>query len=345
MANQLDQLARLLREDGVEVEVVPVNAPYRPTWIGRWPGVRAVARLVPYAAALRRAAGRADILHVFANSGWSWHLFAAPAVWIGRARGKPVVVNYRGGGADAFLETSARWVRPTIRRASALVVPSGFLMEVFARHGLEARIVPNIVDTVRFAPAPRREPAAAGPRILVARNLEPVYDVATGLRAFQLVRRTFPAASLTIAGSGPEGAALKSLAAELGVAEAVRFAGRVENEKMPGLYREADVVLNPSLVDNMPISILEALACGVPVVSTDVGGVRHLVRHGETARLVPAGDAGAMAAEMVRLRNERGLAERQVEAGRALAESYTWPRVREALADVYRAAIAADRSR
>ncbi|HET7904915.1 MAG TPA: glycosyltransferase family 4 protein, partial [Candidatus Eisenbacteria bacterium] len=157
--------------------------------------------------------------------------------------------------------------------------------------------------------------------------------------------RALPAASLTIAGSGPEGAALNALAAELGLAGSARFAGRVDNAKMPDLYREADVVLNPSLVDNMPISILEALACGVPVVSTDVGGVRHLVRHGETARLVPAGDPGAMAAEIVRLRNERGLAERQVTAGRALAETYTWPRVREALADVYRAAIAAERSR
>ena len=83
MANQTRQLVELLRGEGAGVEVVQVNAPYRPTWAGRLKGVRAIFRLVPYFLQLWRAAGRADLLHVMANSGWSWHLFAAPAIWIG----------------------------------------------------------------------------------------------------------------------------------------------------------------------------------------------------------------------------------------------------------------------
>ncbi|HKQ18681.1 MAG TPA: glycosyltransferase family 4 protein [Candidatus Eisenbacteria bacterium] len=347
MANQVLQLERLLRSEGVTVEVVPVNRPYWPAWIGAVPGVRAAARLLPYMSALHGAAGRADVVHVLASSGWSWHLFAAPAVWISRARGVPVVVNYRGGGAGPFLARAAAVVRPTLRRASALVVPSEFLREVFARHGFSASVVPNVIDAERFAPAPdtagsaRFDGAPAGPHILIPRNLEPVYDVATGLRAFKLVRERHPAARLSVVGTGPERARLEALAKELGLGNSVRFVGRVENDAMPALYRETDVMLNPSLADNMPISILESLASGVPIVTTNVGGIPFLVRERETALLVSSGDEKAMAAAIEDLWSDKEQAARQSRAGLALAQEYTWARIRERWAAVYRGAQAA----
>jgi glycosyltransferase involved in cell wall biosynthesis len=326
------------------VEVVPVNAPYRPRWVGRVPVARAAARLLPYAAALRRAAGRVDLFHVLASSGWAWHLFAAPAVWIGHGRGIRVVVNYRGGGAAHFLASAAWWVKPTLARADALVVPSEFLREVFARFGVGARVIPNVIDMDRFAPPPGRTGRSGpGPHVLIARNLEPVYDMETGLRAFRRVREELPAARLSIAGSGPERRRLMALSEDLGLSGCVQFVGRVENEAMPALYHAADVVLNPSLADNMPISILEALASGVPVVTTNVGGIPYLVRHGETAQMVPPGDASAMAEAVVRLWSDRDLAERQSRAGLCLAREYTWARVRDRLRAVYHEALSSTR--
>ncbi|MCK6387450.1 MAG: glycosyltransferase, partial [Zoogloea sp.] len=159
MANQTWQLAELLRQEGASVELVQVNVPYRPAWVERFRGLRALVRLFPYGVALWRAAGRADIVHVMASSGWAWHLFAAPAVWIGRARGRPVVVNYHGGEAEGFLQRSAARVRPTVRRASQLLFPSGFLVDVFGRFGMLGRVVPNVVDLARFTPAEGRAPA------------------------------------------------------------------------------------------------------------------------------------------------------------------------------------------
>ena len=103
MANQTLQLNELLLRDGHRVELVQMNAPYSPAWAGRIPVLRAGVRLLPYLWRLWRVAGKVQLLHVMANSGWSWHLFAAPAIWIARLRGCPVVVNYRGGEADAFL--------------------------------------------------------------------------------------------------------------------------------------------------------------------------------------------------------------------------------------------------
>jgi len=335
MAMQTRQLAELLRGEKAEVLLVPTNTPYRPAWIASWRGLRAVFRLVPYLISLWRAAGRIDVMHVMANSGWSWHLFAAPAVWVSRMRRVPVVVNYRGGEAVEFLAQSERSVRCTMRLASRLVVPSGFLQEVFGRRGLAAEIVPNIVDVTRFRPGQR----AATPQIIVARNLEPIYDNAIALRAFARVHQAVPAVRMLIAGTGPEEATLRALATELGVGEAVEFAGRLDRDTMAARLRESTVALNPSRVDNMPNSVLEALACGVPVVSTSVGGVPYIVEDERSALLVPPGDAVSMAAAIRRLLDDPVLALRLRDAGLCDVKAYTWAAVGPSWCAVYRAAL------
>lgn len=335
MANQCEQLARLLRAEGVVVEVVRNNPDYHPQWVGRVPVLRAFARLLPYMFALWRAAGCAQVMHVLANSGWAWHLFATPAVWIARLRGCPVIVNYRGGHADSFFSRAPAHVFRTLRRASARVTPSNFLQRVFAHHGLDAEVVPNIIDLSRFRPAPAREFGLA-PHLIVTRNLEPIYDIASAIKAFAEVRKVFGQARMTVAGTGPERERLIALAENLGLDSALSFCGRIDNAEIPALYASADCMLNPSTVDNMPISILEALASGVPVVSTNAGGIPDMVEHGVSALLVPIGDPGEMARETIRILSDRALADAQRAAGLAEVARYAWPRVREQWFAVYR---------
>jgi glycosyltransferase involved in cell wall biosynthesis len=343
MANQTRQLAELLRGAQAQVELVQTNAPYRPAWAGRLPVLRALFRLLPYLLALWRAAGRCDVVHVMANSGWSWHLFAAPAIWVARWRGAPVVVNYRGGEAAQFLARSGALVAWSLRRCSSLVVPSGFLQEVFGRAGLTAQTVPNIIDTRRFAPGQRLTAldTATHGHVLVARNLEPIYDNGTALRAFAIVHAQHPQTHLTVAGSGPEETALRELAAQLGLQSAVSFSGRLDRDQMAELLRCASVALNPSRVDNMPNSILEALASGLPVVSTNVGGVPFIVQHDVTALLVSPQDPAAMAQALLRLLGDPDLARRLADNGLREVQRYTWERVAPLWAAVYRNAMAA----
>lgn len=336
MANQTRQLARLLSEAGMTVEVVQVNAAYRPAWIEKVQGLRAAFRLLPYLIDLWRCAGRVDLFHVMANSGWAWHLFAAPAVWLARLRGTPVIINYRGGEAASFFASQFRWVQPTLARTSLVVVPSGFLAAIFAEHGVKTVIVPNIIDLSRFKAAERRE---RGCHLIVTRNLEDIYDVPTALRAFAMIRRVHPQAKLTVAGSGPKLDELRQLCVELKIEDAVRFTGRLDNEDIAGLYREADILLNPSLADNMPISLLEAMASGVPIVSTNVGGIPYLVENGSSAMLVPPRRPDEMAECALRLLDDPDLAERLRAAGLEVARRYTWPIVRERLFDAYGAAL------
>lgn len=339
MAMQTQQLKELLEAAQARVTLVPTNAPYRPAFVGRWPGVRAAFRLLPYAAALWRAAGRCELFHVMANSGWSWHLFAGPAIWVARLRRVPVVVNYRGGEADRFLASGARWVRASMRQVARLVVPSAFLQQVFARHGMVAQVVPNIVDTQRFHPPHPAGPRPAWPQLLVARNLEPIYDNANALRAFAIVLRRYPDAVLILAGTGPLEAELKRQAAELGVEHRVRFAGRLSREDMAEVLRASTIALNPSTVDNMPNSVLEALASGVPVVSTRVGGVPYVVEDGITALLVPASDPDAMAHAVLALLDDPARACRMSAAGLQAARAYTWERIGPQWIEVYRSAL------
>lgn len=337
MANQTRQLAELLRSAGAHVQLVQTNAPYRPAWAGKLPVVRSLFRLLPYLFALWRLAGNSQVLHVMANSGWSWHLFAVPAIWLARWRGVPVVINYRGGEAGEFLARSQRAVQGSMRHVAKLIVPSAFLQGVFGRFGMQAEIVPNIVDLARFRARGARTGSA--PHLLVARNLEAIYDNATALHAFVQVRARFADARLTVAGSGPEENMLRVLAQSLGIAQAVHFAGRLDRDAMAALYREADLMINPSLADNMPNSVLESLASGVPVVSTNVGGVPFLVEDGVTALLVPPGDPAAMAVACNRLLEDETLWHRLASAGAAEVERYTWARVAPLLAQTYDSAM------
>ena len=341
MANQTRQLQRLLAAEGVAVTLVQTNAPYRPAWTGRIPVLRAFARLPPYLARLWRAVADADVVHVMANSGWAWHLFAMPAIRIARARRRPVIVNYRGGLAAEFLATSARRVRATLA-GTRLVVPSGYLQQVFATHGVPSEVIPNVVDVERFRPAdPPRPHAPAAPHIVIARNLEPIYGIDAGLRALARAAGRLPGLRASIAGSGPARDGLAALATELGLGDRVRFTGRLDVPQMAELYRSADVVLNPSRADNAPNSILEALACGVPVVSTDVGGIPHLVTHGREAWLVPPDAPDALAEGIVRVLEDPGLRAGLVAHGLELARACAWPRVREQWLAAYRGAQAA----
>jgi glycosyltransferase involved in cell wall biosynthesis len=337
MANQTFQLAGLLRGEGAVVEMIQVNAPYSPSWAGNLRGIRALFRLVPYIAHLFRSSRKVDVYHVMANSGWSWHLYAAPAIWVARITGKPVVVNYRGGEADTFLQKSMFWVRPSLARADSVIVPSGFLQAVFLKYGFATSIVPNIINLSRFSPdtSTSSGDTEAGPCILVARNLEPIYDNATALRAISMVKRTFPSVQLLIGGSGPERQALEKLTEELGITDSVVFTGKVDNVNMAALYRQADVMINPSLVDNMPNSVLEALASGVPVVSTNVGGVPYIVDHDRTALLVPPQDPEAMAAAVLALLSDPAKAQRMREAGIEAVQRFTWARVQGRLLEAY----------
>jgi len=212
-------------------------------------------------------------------------------------------------------------VLPTLRRASCLVTPSLFLQQVFQSYQLPCQIIPNIIDTRIFS-CEQRIYRWQAPHLVVTRNLEAIYDVATAIRAFAVIQKKLPAARLTIAGSGPEQATLQQLCAELGLQQAVCFSGKLDRSQMAALYADADIMLNPSTADNMPNSLLEALASRVLVLSTNVGGIPFMVSDMQQVLLVPPGQPEAMACAVMLLLTDQPLALQLAENGRQLIESF-----------------------
>lgn len=336
--NRLRQ--RLATVPDLEVSFLPVNPrlPGALSALQRVKYLRTVVTSVAYAWSLLRTMRHVDVVHAFSASYWSFLLAPVPAMIIGRLFGRTVVLNYRSGEADDHL---ANWrsAVPLMRLAHAIVVPSGYLVDVFARHGLRAHAIVNFVEVDRLAFRPRD---VLAPRFFSNRNLEPLYNVACTIRAFARIQREVPQAELVVAGDGSQRGELERLVTSLGL-RGVTFLGRVSPQQMPALYDAADVYLNSPDIDNMPNSVIEAFAAGLPVVTSDAGGIPYIVRHGENGLMVPRGDDAAMAREALRLLHEPGLAARlSAQARQECLDRYTWPRVRDAWVTLYeRAADAA----
>ena len=306
---QAARLSRGLRQLGsVAVGFVPINPrlPGLLHLLQRVRYVRTVVTSVRYLWALVASLAKYDIVHVFSASYWSFVLAPTPAVLMGKWYGKRVILNYRSGEAEDHLRRWSRTAIPVMRLADALIVPSGYLVDVFARVGLRARAIANVVDFDQFR---FRERRPLRPVFLSNRSFERHYNVACVLRAFARIQRSYPDARLILAGDGEERRALLVLARELDLHH-VEFLGRVTPDRMPGVYDAADVYLNAPDIDNMPGSILEAFASGLPVVTTDAGGIPYIVRQAETGLMVPRGDHEAMAAAALRLLDEPALADR-----------------------------------
>jgi len=294
--------------------------------------VRTAVTSARYVETLARELRGYDVVHAFSASYWSFLLAPVPAMAIARRLGKAVVLNYHSGEADDHL-TRWRTAIPAMRLADAIAVPSDYLVDVFRRHGLAATAIANVVDE-RAGRYRRR--TTLRPVFLSSRNLEPLYNVEGLLRAFARIQRVVPDARLIVVGQGSRRAALESLACALGVCH-VEFRGWMPPERMAEVYDEADVYLNASSIDNMPNSILEAFAAGLPVVTTDAGGIPYIVAHERDGLMVACGDDAALAAAALRLLRNPDLAVRLAdEARRECVARYRWDVVRDAWVSLYR---------
>jgi glycosyltransferase involved in cell wall biosynthesis len=331
---QAHALVSALRRDGWPVTFIPIDARLRREleWIRRVPGLRTIVNQTLYVPSLIRLS-EVDIVHVFSASYWSFLLAPMPAMLIGRGAGKRVVLHYHSGEADDHLTRWGALVHPWLRLAHEIVVPSEYLRQVFARHGYDATVVENVVDLRRFEYRDR-QPLRA--RVLSTRNLEAYYRIDLVIEAFARFRDSVPDATLTIAGYGRQEPMLRALASRV-AADAIRFVGRIEPDAMPRLYAEHDIYVNASEVDNQPVSILEAMASGLPLVSTAAGDIPFMVRDGETALLVPPGNGAAIADAIGVVWRESAAARERARRAASDVARFTWPAVRDRWADVYAA--------
>jgi glycosyltransferase involved in cell wall biosynthesis len=269
------------------------------------------------------------------------------AAWLG---GVPTVAMLRGWtGEDAKVRLFEWLDRKTLRRHDAITVVSNALGEAAVREGvLRERVfrVPNAIDLAALAPPRSREDLCqelgvdpSAPLVGAVGRLSPEKGHRVLLDAFHSVSRTAPEARLVVVGDGPEEAALRRRAQELGLADRVTFTGlRKDGQQIIGAL---DVLALPSFSEGMPNVVLEAFAYGTPVVATSVGALPDMLEDGRSGWLVPAGDAGKLAAALRQSLDDRPEAlRRSAEARAVLASRFTVDRQAEAWLAATRAAVA-----
>jgi L-malate glycosyltransferase len=330
---QADLLYANWRNDpAISVHPISIDPifPHGLKWAEKIPVLRTFVRQPFYLWALWRGLENIDIAHIFSASYWSFLVAPAPAWLIARMRGAKTLIHYHSGEARDHLRRfrSAKYV---LKRADCLIVPSGYLADVFGQVGLGARVVPNIVDLSQFSFRVRKP---LRPHLICTRGFHPYYRLDIVVHAFAEVKTSYPDARLDLVGSGPLEDQIRTLVKELGLRD-VNFAGVALRRKIGSLYNQADIFINGSSLDNMPVSIIEAFASGSPVVSTAPEGMRYLVEHERTGLLSEPGDATALAASVIRLLQNPDLASRIAINAHDESVRYRWIEVRGQWLKIY----------
>jgi len=325
-------------EADIEAWLVPID-PVPPPPFDALLSVTYVRTLVTqlwYWPRLANALRRADIVHVFSAAHSGFLLASLPAIVVAKLLGRPVVLNYHSGDAERHLRRSAVARRVMRDWVDLNVVPSSFLRDVLASFGIAAHVVPNTIDPRQFAYRVR-DPLR--PRILCTRNFEPIYNMAAVLRTFARVQASHADATLTLVGGGSQDAALRALAATLRLRH-VTFAGRAPPSAISRYYADADIYVQTPTIDNMPLSILEAFASGLPVVSTGVGGIPAILTPGVHGLLGSSDDDEAVAAHVLTLLESPDYARQLAAAAHQTLAGYAWPVARDGWLRAYRSVAA-----
>jgi L-malate glycosyltransferase len=336
VGGQAVQAARLLSALGGVTQLIVTFFPIGPrpprilAWAGRVPFLRTLVSFVVYTFQLALRARKYDIFHIFTAGLSSYTLWTIPALFFGRLFGKKIILNYRDGQAEQHL-TEWRSAKPSILLADRVVTPSGFLVDVFGKYGIPAQPIVNVIDVGHFQYRQRHK---LRPVFMTNRMLEPHYNVECVLRAFAIIQAKYPEASLTIAHDGCCRPALEKLAQELNLHN-THFIGKVSQDKIPDLYDQADIYLMSPNIDNMPGTLLECFASGLPIVTTAVGGIPYIAKDRESALLVPANDHQALAAGALELLENPDLVERLTRQGLYEVEKYHWKPVRDQWTALY----------
>jgi glycosyltransferase involved in cell wall biosynthesis len=278
---------------------------------------------------------RLDVLHCHG---------AYPAGYVGaafkRLTGTPLVVRPHGADIlagewiDRDLRLAVR-MRRAILAADAVIAQGTFLAERIRALGVPEARLRTISNGVRL-PDQSSRPALDVLSVLAMGSLTPKKGFDVLLQAFRLVRQRAPEARLTIAGDGPEGARLRALASALGVADGVRFPGVVTGDAKTALFAGARIFVSSSRREPFANANLEAMAAGLPIVATRVGGNVEMVEDEVNGLLVEPENPEALAAAVLRLLAEPRLADVMGRAARARVEPYAWDRMVDRYEALYR---------
>jgi glycosyltransferase involved in cell wall biosynthesis len=245
----------------------------------------------------------------------------------------PYVIYGRGSDVylpDWFTKLTAKGI---LRNASAVIALTEHMKGAMqALCNRDVIVVPNGINLNENA---EREGGDPGKKILFVGRLHPVKGTQYLLGAMKIIHQKLPEAKLVLVGDGEEREHLETLTDNLGIRECVEFAGRVPHERVEGYMNQAEVFVLSSLSEGFPVTILEAMACGLPVVATRVGGVPDIIEDGTNGYLVDAMNQEQMAEALLKLLQDEQLRKEMSDNNRKETEKYRWNTVAATLEGIY----------
>jgi glycosyltransferase involved in cell wall biosynthesis len=283
-----------------------------------------VARLLDFLVTVWRCRDRYHVAHVDVYSGLAF-VWAEIVCWALRMARKPYVLTLRGGNLPAFARNTGRRVPRLLQSSSVVTTPSAYLFEQMRPYRKELVLLPNPLDLSRYSFKHREHPS---PKLVWLRTFHNIYNPSLAIRVVAHLAQDYPDIRLMMMGPDRGDGSFektKELALNVDVMDRVTYTGPVKKAEIPHLLHQGDIFLNTPRVDNTPVSVLEAMACGLCIVSTNVGGIPYLLEHECDALLVSADDELAMANAVRRFLTEDGLAERLSTNARRKVEQFDWP--------------------
>lgn len=242
---------------------------------------------------------------------------------------KKYIVVVHGGNTPQRLKKSPRLSKYLYGNAHRIITPSRFLQTHLKEHGYEAISIPNFIPLEKF---PFKERRNIQPNILWVRTFHKIYNTKMAARVVKNLVSQYPEVRLLMVGreEDQELTEFKLLLKELNIEKNITIAGQLKREEWVAASNQYDIFISTTNIDNTPMSLIEAMALGLPVVSTNVGGVPYLVDDTKNGLLVPPDDDAAMANAIKQLLTSPDLVQQLTTGGRALAEQCSWDVVREA---------------
>jgi len=178
------------------------------------------------------------------------------------------------------------------------VSPSRYLAHEFKKYNFDTLYIPN---TIPIAEIPFKLRTNLAPKLLWVRAFDKIYNPAMAIKVLALLKKNYENASLCMVGPDKDGSLnqTKMLAKQLGVANSVTFTGVLPKEQWHQMSENFDIFINTTNIDNMPVSVVEAMALGLPVISTNAGGLPYLIENGVDGLLIPVKDEKKMAEAIV----------------------------------------------
>lgn len=233
-----------------------------------------------------------------------------------------------GGGLPKRLEKTPKLCRFIFQHAYINVAPSGYLHAAFIDKGYKCILIPNFLHLSNY---PYKSITECQPKLLWVRSFDSTYNPQMALRVLAALSQTVPNTNLCMIGPDKDGSleACKQLAIRLNLDNQVTFTGLLSKKRWINLSKNYDIFINTTNFDNTPVSVIEAMALGFPIVTTNVGGIPFLLEDGKEALLVEPDDAEAMAEAITRLLKEPELAKKLSQNARKKAALFDWEVVKQ----------------